>query len=87
MIPLSDALQYTETTTLIANQVVYLTQGLPASFVIALIMIITMCLWSCTQDTAIKPDHVLTAELYNIVFDRRSEFQTSTIERGEYYFS
>ncbi len=27
-----------------------------------MIMIISMSLWSCTQDTAIKPDHILTAD-------------------------
>ena len=52
MIPLSDALQQTGTTTLIANQVTYLTQGLPAWTVIALIMVITMCLSDIINNAA-----------------------------------
>jgi len=42
MIPLSNALQSTGTTTLIADQVVSMTQGLPTWSIIALIMVITM---------------------------------------------
>ena len=52
MIPLSDALQNTGTTTLIANQVVHLTDGLPAWCIIALIMIITMCLSDIINNAA-----------------------------------
>jgi di/tricarboxylate transporter len=52
MIPISEALQNTETTTLIANQVVYLTDGFPAWFVLALIMIITMCLSDIINNAA-----------------------------------
>ena len=42
MIPLSNALQSTGTTTLIANQVVSLTNGLPTWSIVAFVMIITM---------------------------------------------
>jgi len=42
MIPISNALQSTGTTTLIADQVVTMTQGLPHWSIIALIMVITM---------------------------------------------
>ena len=42
MIPLSNALQNTGTTTLIADQLVNLTQGLPNWSIIALVMVITM---------------------------------------------
>ena len=42
MIPLSNALQNTGTTTLIADQVVSMTQGLPSWSIIALVMVITM---------------------------------------------
>ena len=52
MIPLSDALQNTGTTGLIANQVTYLIEGLPAWSVIALIMIITMCLSDIINNAA-----------------------------------
>ena len=52
MIPLSDALQNTGTTTLIANNVSYLTEGLPPWSVIALIMIITMCLSDIINNAA-----------------------------------
>ena len=52
MIPLSDALQATGTTSLIANQVVYLTQGLPSWCVLSLIMIITMCLSDIINNAA-----------------------------------
>ena len=52
MIPLSDALQNTGTTSLIANQVTNLTQDLPAWLVIGLIMIITMCLSDIINNAA-----------------------------------
>ena len=52
MIPLSDALQNTGTTMLIADQVVYLTQGFPPWFILALIMIITMCLSDIINNAA-----------------------------------
>ncbi len=52
MIPLSDALQNTGTTELIANQVTNLIEGLPAWSVIALIMIITMCLSDIINNAA-----------------------------------
>ena len=52
MIPLSDALQNTGTTGLIANQVTNLIEGLPAWSVIALIMIITMCLSDIINNAA-----------------------------------
>ena len=52
MIPISEALQNTGTTTLIADQVVNLTYGLPAWFVLALIMIITMCLSDIINNAA-----------------------------------
>ena len=42
MIPLSNALQNTGTTTLIADQVTSMTQGLPSWSIIALVMVITM---------------------------------------------
>ncbi len=42
MIPLSNALQSTGTTTLIANQVVTITKGLPTWSIVALVMVITM---------------------------------------------
>ena len=42
MIPLSNALQSTGTTTLIADQVVSLTNGLPTWSIVALVMVITM---------------------------------------------
>ena len=42
MIPLSNALQNTGTTTLIADQVASMTQGLPSWSIIALVMVITM---------------------------------------------
>ncbi len=52
MIPISEALQNTNTTTLIADQVVYLTQGFPAWSILALIMIITMCLSDIINNAA-----------------------------------
>ena len=52
MIPISEALQNTGTTTLIADQDVNLTYGLPAWFVLALIMIITMCLSDIINNAA-----------------------------------
>ncbi len=52
MIPLSEALQSTGTTTIIANQVVSLTQGYPAWFCLGLIMIITMCLSDIINNAA-----------------------------------
>ena len=42
MIPLSNELQSTGTTTLIADQVVSLTNGLPTWSIVALVMVITM---------------------------------------------
>ena len=52
MIPLSEALQNTGTTTLIADQVVYLTLGFPPWFILSLIMIITMCLSDIINNAA-----------------------------------
>ena len=52
MIPLSDALQNTGTTDLIANQVIYLIQGMPPWFMIGLIMAITMCLSDIINNAA-----------------------------------
>ena len=52
MIPLSEALQNTGTTKLIAEQVVYLTQGFPPWFILSLIMIITMCLSDIINNAA-----------------------------------
>ena len=52
MIPLSDALQNTGTTDLIANQVIYLIQGMPPWFIIGLIMTITMCLSDIINNAA-----------------------------------
>ena len=52
MIPLSEALQNTGMTNLIAEQVVNLTEGLPPWTVIALIMIITMCLSDIINNAA-----------------------------------
>ena len=44
MIPISDALQSTGTTAIVANLMVGLTNGIPIWLVLALVMIITMCL-------------------------------------------
>ena len=52
MIPLSNALQSTGSTTLIADQVVSMTQGLPTWSIIALIMVITMCLSDIINNAA-----------------------------------
>ena len=52
MIPLSDALQNTGMTTLIANKLVYLTSGMPYWIIIALIMMITMCLSDIINNAA-----------------------------------
>ena len=52
MIPISEALQNTNTTTLIADQVVFLTDGFPPWFILALIMIITMCLSDIINNAA-----------------------------------
>ena len=52
MIPLSEALQNTGTTKLIAEQVVHLTQGFPPWFILSLIMIITMCLSDIINNAA-----------------------------------
>ncbi len=52
MIPLSEALQNTGMTNLIAEQVVNLTAGLPPWTIIALIMIITMCLSDIINNAA-----------------------------------
>ena len=52
MIPLSNALQSTGTTTLIANQVSNATFGMPPWFVLGLIMIITMCLSDIINNAA-----------------------------------
>ena len=52
MIPISDALQSTGTTTLVANLMVGLTSGLPTWLVLAIIMIITMCLSDIINNAA-----------------------------------
>ncbi len=52
MIPLSEALENTNTTKLIADQVVVLTNGLPSWFILALIMVITMCLSDIINNAA-----------------------------------
>jgi di/tricarboxylate transporter len=52
MIPISDALQSTGTTTLVANLMVGLTGGLPTWLVLAIIMIITMCLSDIINNAA-----------------------------------
>ena len=52
MIPISSALQSTGTTTLIADQVTVMAQGLPTWFIIALIMIITMTLSDIINNAA-----------------------------------
>ncbi len=52
MIPLSDALQSTGTTHLIADWVVQLTQTLPPWSVLALVMVITMCLSDVINNAA-----------------------------------
>ena len=52
MIPLSEALENTNTTKLIADQVVALTNGLPSWFILALIMVITMCLSDIINNAA-----------------------------------
>ena len=52
MIPISDALQSTGTTTIVANILVGFTNGLPIWFVLSLIMIITMCLSDIINNAA-----------------------------------
>ena len=52
MIPISNALQSTGTTTLIADQVTIMTQGLPAWSIVALIMVITMSLSDIINNAA-----------------------------------
>ena len=52
MIPLSNALQSTGATTLIADHVVNMTQSLPAWSILALIMVITMCLSDVINNAA-----------------------------------
>jgi len=52
MIPISNALQSTGTTTLIADQVTIMTQGLPAWSIVALIMVITMSLSDVINNAA-----------------------------------
>ena len=52
MIPISNALQSTGTTTLIADQVIIMTQGLPAWSIVALIMVITMSLSDIINNAA-----------------------------------
>jgi di/tricarboxylate transporter len=52
MIPISNALQSTGTTKLIADQVTIMTQGLPAWSIVALIMVITMSLSDIINNAA-----------------------------------
>ena len=52
MIPISDALQNTGTTSLISNYLVNLTSGLPPWVIISLLMIITMCLSDVINNAA-----------------------------------
>ena len=52
MIPISNALQSTGTTKLIADQVTIMTQGLPAWSIVALIMVITMSLSDVINNAA-----------------------------------
>ena len=52
MIPLSNALQSTGATTLIADHVVNMTESLPAWSILALIMVITMCLSDVINNAA-----------------------------------
>ena len=52
MIPISNALQSTGTTTLIADQVSIITKGLPSWSIVALIMIITMSLSDIINNAA-----------------------------------
>ncbi|MDP6500179.1 MAG: SLC13 family permease [Candidatus Marinimicrobia bacterium] len=52
MIPISNALQSTGTTKLIADQVVIMTQGLPTWSIVALIMVITMSLSDIINNAA-----------------------------------
>ena len=52
MIPISDALQNTGTTSLISNCLVNLTSGLPPWVIISLLMIITMCLSDVINNAA-----------------------------------
>jgi len=52
MIPVSDALQTTGTTSIISNLMVSLTDGLPIWLILALVMIITMCLSDIINNAA-----------------------------------
>lgn len=52
MIPISDALQSTGTTSIIANLMVNFTQGLPIWMILSLVMIITMCLSDIINNAA-----------------------------------
>ena len=52
MIPISDALQSTGTTSIIANLMVNLTAGLPIWLTLSLVMIITMCLSDIINNAA-----------------------------------
>jgi di/tricarboxylate transporter len=52
MIPISDALQATGSTQLIAEFIISLTQGLPSWSILAIIMIITMCLSDIINNAA-----------------------------------
>jgi di/tricarboxylate transporter len=52
MIPISDALQSTGTTSIVANLMVGLTSGLPIWLVLGIIMIITMCLSDIINNAA-----------------------------------
>jgi di/tricarboxylate transporter len=52
MIPISDALQSTGTTSIIANLMVHLTAGLPIWLILSLVMIITMCLSDIINNAA-----------------------------------
>ena len=61
MIPLSNALQSTGTTTLIADQVVSLTIGLPTWSIVALVMVITMFM----SDT-VSYTHLTLPTIYSV---------------------
>jgi di/tricarboxylate transporter len=52
MIPISDALQSTGTTSIIANLMVNITGGLPVWLILSLVMIITMCLSDIINNAA-----------------------------------
>ena len=52
MIPLSNALQSTGTSSLVANHIINITQGLPSWVIISLIMFVTMCLSDIINNAA-----------------------------------